>query len=157
MTIDEIKSFRQLGSKTAGHPEHGHAPGIETTTGPLGQGIANAVGMAIAERHLRAALRRRPRRPPHLCASRGDGCLMEGISQEAISLAGHLKPRQADVLFDNNGISIDGADLARRPRTTSSKRFEAAGWHVQAVDGHDQEAVDARHPQGAQRHRPARR
>lgn len=139
MTLDEIKHFRQLGSKTAGHPEHGHASGIETTTGPLGQGLADSVGFALAERHLRARFGADIVDHFTYCLA-GDGCLMEGIGQEAITLAGHLGLGRLIVLFDNNGISIDG------PTTLSTsedhkKRFLAAGWHVQEVDGLDQEAV----------------
>lgn len=141
MDIEQIKSFRQLGSKTAGHPEHGHAPGIETTTGPLGQGIGNAVGMAIAERLLNA------RFGDALVDHRtytivGDGCLMEGISQEAISLAGHLKLNRLIVLFDDNHISIDGpTSLATSDDQIA--RFAASGWSTARVDGHDPEAVAA--------------
>jgi transketolase len=140
MTLAEIKRFRQFGSKTAGHPEYGHAQGIETTTGPLGQGLANAVGMAMAEAQLRA------RFGAELVDHKtwvivGDGCLMEGISQEAISLAGHLKLSKLIVLWDDNNISIDGA-VSLADSTDQAKRFEASGWRVLRVDGHDMEAID---------------
>ncbi|MEZ5907608.1 MAG: transketolase [Hyphomicrobiaceae bacterium] len=137
--IDQLKAFRQLGSMTAGHPEHGHAPGIETTTGPLGQGIANAVGMALAERLLNA--RHGDAIVDHYtyCIA-GDGCLMEGISQEAISLAGHLKLAKLIVLFDDNQISIDGP-TSLATSEDQLKRFEAAGWSTRRIDGHDHEAV----------------
>ena len=140
-SMDDLKSFRQLGSKTAGHPEYGHGAGIETTTGPLGQGISTAVGMAMAEAHLNA------RYGDDLVDHRtwtiaGDGCLMEGVSQEAISLAGHLKLRKLCVLWDDNGITIDGK-VSLSDSTDQRARFEASGWHTLACDGHDPEAVDA--------------
>ena len=139
MTMDEVRNFRQLGSKTAGHPEFGHAAGIETTTGPLGQGIANAVGFAMAERHL--AARFGAELVDHYTyVIAGDGCLMEGISHEAASMAGHLGLGRMIVLFDDNGISIDGiTDLA--VSDDISGRFEAYGWQVLSVDGHDMAAV----------------
>ena len=141
MDMAQIERFRQLGSKTAGHPEFGHAPGIETTTGPLGQGIANAVGMAIAERLLAARFGNALVDHRTYCIV-GDGCLMEGISQEAISLAGHLKLNKLIVLFDDNHISIDGpTSLATSDDQLA--RFRAVNWSVQAVDGHDPEAVAA--------------
>ena len=141
MDIDQIKNFRQLGSKTAGHPEYGHAPGIETTTGPLGQGIANSVGFALAERVLNA------KHGDDVCnhytyVIAGDGCLMEGISQEAISMAGHMKLGKLIVLFDDNHITIDGStDLSTSDDQIA--RFEASGWDAVRVDGHDHEAVSA--------------
>jgi transketolase len=141
MTLDEIKRFRQLGSRTAGHPEFGHAAGIETTTGPLGQGLGNSVGMAIAERIMAA------RFGGDLVDHRtyviaGDGCLMEGISHEAISLAGHLKLSRLIVLFDDNQISIDGP-TSLAVSDDQLGRFRSSGWSVDAVDGHDPEAVAA--------------
>ena len=140
MQLDQLKSFRQLGSRTAGHPEYGHALGIETTTGPLGQGIATAVGMAIAERLL-AARYGAELVDHHTYVIAGDGCLMEGISHEAIDLAGHLKLGKLIVMWDDNQISIDGpTNLATS--MDQMKRFEAAGWHVLAVDGHDAAAVE---------------
>jgi transketolase len=141
MTIEEIKNFRQLGSLTPGHPEHGHTPGIETTTGPLGQGLANAVGMAIAERHLAAVFGGDVvDHTTYVLASDGD--LMEGISQEAIALAGHLKLKKLIVLFDDNGISIDGP-LTLADSVDQVKRFESAGWAATRVDGHDPAAIAA--------------
>ena len=141
MGLDDIKNFRQLGSKTAGHPEFGHATGIETTTGPLGQGIANAVGFAIAERHLNAefgdAL---VNHKTYVLA--GDGCLMEGISQEAITLAGHLKLRNLIVLWDDNGISIDGK-LSMTDSTDQLARFASCGWAVSRCDGHNPAEIAA--------------
>ncbi|MEM6488939.1 MAG: transketolase [Pseudomonadota bacterium] len=141
MGIEAIRGFRQLGQPTAGHPEHGHAPGIETTTGPLGQGLATAIGMAIAEEHLRA------RFGPKLCNHRtwviaGDGCLMEGVSQEAITLAGRLALKNLIVLWDDNGISIDGK-VSLADRTDQVARFAASGWVTRAVDGHDTADVEA--------------
>jgi transketolase len=141
MTIDEIKRFRQLGSKTPGHPEYGHTPGVETTTGPLGQGIATAVGMAIAERHLNATFGD-DLVDHHTYVLASDGDLMEGISHEAISLAGHLGLGRLIVLFDDNQISIDGA-LSLAESGDQIARFQAAGWDTQAVDGHDPDAVAA--------------
>ena len=141
MTLDQIRNFRQLGAITAGHPEAGHAGGIETTTGPLGQGIANAVGMAMAEAHL-AAKFGRDLVDHFTYVIAGDGCLMEGVSHEAASMAGHMGLSRLIVLFDDNGISIDGStDLAVSEDTTA--RFEAYGWQVLAVDGHDMDAVSA--------------
>ena len=141
LTIGEIKRFRQLGSLTPGHPEYGHTPGVETTTGPLGQGLANAVGMAIAERHLAAVFGSDiVDHTTYVLASDGD--LMEGISQEAIALAGHLKLRKLVVLFDDNGISIDGP-LALADSVDQVKRFEAAGWVATRIDGHDPTAIAA--------------
>jgi len=139
--MSQIERFRQVGSRTAGHPEYGHGKGIETTTGPLGQGLANGVGMALAERLLNA------RFGDELVDHRtwviaGDGCLMEGISQEAISLAGHLRLSRLTVLFDDNRISIDGpTDLA--VSDDIPKRFGASGWHVAGCDGHDVESIAA--------------
>jgi len=139
MTIEELASFRQLGSRTAGHPEHGHAPGIETTTGPLGQGLANAVGMALAERLLNARLGDGIV-DHYTYVLAGDGCLMEGISHEAVSLAGHLGLGRLIVLFDDNGISIDGP-TSLAVSDDQMQRFEASGWATRRVDGHDPEAI----------------
>jgi len=139
-TIDQIKNFRQLGSKTAGHPEHGFLKGIETTTGPLGQGIANAVGMAIAEAKLAAEFGKDVVDHHTWCLC-GDGCLMEGISQEAISLAGHLNLNKFTLIWDNNGITIDG-HVSNADSTDQLKRFQASGWDTIAIDGHDQAAVE---------------
>ncbi|MEQ1712229.1 MAG: 1-deoxy-D-xylulose-5-phosphate synthase N-terminal domain-containing protein, partial [Hyphomicrobium sp.] len=141
MPIEEIKRFRQLGARTAGHPEYGHAQGLETTTGPLGQGIATAVGMAIAERLLDARYGR-DLVDHYTYAIAGDGCLMEGISHEAIDLAGHLKLGKLIVLWDDNEISIDGA-TSLSTSMDQAKRFEAAGWHTAKIDGHDPAAIEA--------------
>ena len=139
MDMKQIENFRQIGFKTAGHPEHGHAAGIETTTGPLGQGLANAVGMALAERMTNA------RHGDAVCNHHtyviaGDGCLMEGISHEAISLAGHLRLSKLIVLWDDNSISIDGA-TSLAVSDDQLARFTASGWAVAKCDGHDPEAV----------------
>src|SRR6185437_12068636 len=135
MTIDQLEHFRQVGSKTAGHPEYGHAPGIETTTGPLGQGLGNAVGMALAEAHLYSRFGEElVNHKNYVIASDGD--LEEGISHEAISLAGHLKPRGLIVLWDHNSITIDGS-TSLSTSTNELKRFEAAGWITDSCDGHD--------------------
>jgi transketolase len=141
MSIEEIKRFRQLGSLTPGHPEFGLTPGVETTAGPLGQGLANAVGMAIAERHLASEFGSDiVGHWTYVLASDGD--LMEGISQEAIALAGHLKLKRLIVLFDDNGISIDGP-VALADSVDQIKRFESAGWAASRIDGHDPAAIAA--------------
>ena len=139
MTMDQLRNFRQMGAITAGHPEYGMASGIETTTGPLGQGIATSVGFALAERMMAAKF------GANLVDHRtwviaGDGCLQEGISHEAIDLAGHLKLGRLNVLWDDNSISIDGA-IGLSTSMNQIQRFRAAGWHVQSVDGHDHDAI----------------
>lgn len=138
MTIEQLRDFRQWGSLTPGHPEYGHTAGVETTTGPLGQGIATAVGMALAERMLNAEFGDIVDHRTYVLASDGD--LMEGISQEAIAIAGHLKLNRLVVLWDDNGISIDGP-LSVADSVDQLKRFEAAGWAASRVDGHDQDAI----------------
>tara|TARA_R110002110_G_scaffold183726_3_gene390439 strand:- start:9480 stop:11534 length:2055 start_codon:yes stop_codon:yes gene_type:complete len=141
MTIDQIKAFRQLGSITAGHPEYGHAAGVETTTGPLGQGIATAVGMALAERLLAARFGDEiVDHTTYVLASDGD--LMEGVSHEAISLAGHLKLAKLIVFYDDNEITIDGA-LSLSESGDALKRFEAAGWNASRIDGHNPDEIAA--------------
>lgn len=143
LPMDEIKRFRQLHSRTAGHPEYGLTPGVETTTGPLGQGITNAVGMAIAEKVLAAQFNREGHDivNHHTYVFLGDGCLMEGISHEACSLAGTLGLGKLIAFFDDNGISIDG-EVEGWFTDDTPRRFEAYGWHVvPKVDGHDAEAV----------------
>jgi len=141
MTIDEIEHFRQLGSRTAGHPERGHASGIETTTGPLGQGLGNSVGMALAERML--ATQFGSEIVDHytyvFC---GDGCLMEGISHEALSIAGHLRLNKLIVLYDDNSISIDGP-TSLAVSDDQVERFRAHGWNAERIDGHDTDAIAA--------------
>ncbi|UWQ97753.1 transketolase [Rhodobacteraceae bacterium S2214] len=141
ITLQEIKDFRQWGAKTAGHPEYGHARGIETTTGPLGQGIANSVGFAIAEEIQRATWGKNiVNHFTYVIA--GDGCLMEGVSQEALSLAGMQELSHLIVFWDNNNITIDGTvDIA--DKTNQPQRFAASGWHVLEIDGHDPKAIDA--------------
>jgi transketolase len=141
MDVEQLKNFRQLGSKTAGHPEYGHAPAVETTTGPLGQGLGNAVGLALAEAHLNARFGD-DIVDHHTYVIAGDGCLMEGVSHEAIGLAGHLKLRKLIVLWDDNNISIDGP-VSLSDSTDQLARFAASGWATARVDGHDMEAVAA--------------
>jgi transketolase len=140
MTIDQVKNFRQLGSKTAGHPEFGHATGIETTTGPLGAGLGNSVGFAVAEAKLAAEFGS-DIVDHYTYVLAGDGCLMEGISQEAISLAGHLKLNKLIVIWDNNDITIDGK-VSNADSTDQIARFKAVGWNTIEVDGHDQDAIE---------------
>jgi transketolase len=139
VTIDDLRSFRQLGSKTAGHPEYGHCPGVETTTGPLGQGLATAVGMALAERVLNARYGD-GLVDHHTYVIAGDGCLMEGISHEAIDLAGHLRLHKLIVLFDDNQITIEGS-TSLATSINVEQRFAAVGWRTVSVDGQDGEAV----------------
>ncbi|HAJ71724.1 MAG TPA: transketolase [Methylophilaceae bacterium] len=144
VTMDDIKSFRQLHSRCAGHPEYGYAPGVETTTGPLGQGIANGVGFAMAEKLLASQFNK----PGHEIVDHytyvflGDGCMMEGVSHEACALAGTWGLGKLTAFWDDNGISIDG-HIEGWYTDDTAKRFEAYGWHVQSVDGHDQAAVQA--------------
>jgi transketolase len=140
MTIDQVKNFRQIGSKTAGHPEFGHATGIETTTGPLGQGLGNSVGFAVAEAKLAAEFGS-DIVDHHTYVLAGDGCLMEGISQEAIALAGHLKLNKLVVIWDNNDITIDGK-VSNSDSTDQIARFKAVGWNTIEIDGHDQDAIE---------------
>src|SRR6059058_1394226 len=153
MTMDEIRRFRQLGSRTAGHPERGLASGIEVTTGPLGQGLGNSVGMALAERHLAAefgdALV-----DHHTYVFCGDGCLMEGISHEALSLAGHLRLNKLIVFWDDNSITIDGpTDLA--VSDDQIMRFRAHGWTAERIDGLDHNAIAAAIRRAQQSDRPS--
>jgi len=140
MTLEQIRNFRQLGSITAGHPEYGHAKGIETTTGPLGQGLANAVGFAMAEEFLRAKWGKKVFDHYTWCIA-GDGCLMEGVSQEAIALAGRQQLSRLIVMWDDNGITIDG-EVSIADRTDQMARFAASGWDVFDCDGHDPDDID---------------
>ena len=140
MTLDQIKAFRQWGAITAGHPEYGHVAGVETTTGPLGQGISNAVGFAIAEESLRARWGAKVQ-DHHTWVIAGDGCLMEGVSQEAIGLAGKQQLSRLIVLWDNNGITIDGK-VSMADVTDQKARFAASGWDVFDCDGHDPADID---------------
>jgi len=141
MTLEQIRNFRQWGAITAGHPEYGHAAGVETTTGPLGQGIANAVGFAMAEEHLRARWGKKIQDHYTWCIA-GDGCLMEGVSHEAIGIAGRHQLSRLIVLWDDNGITIDGK-VALSDATDQRARFAAAGWDVFDCDGHDPVEIDA--------------
>ncbi|MCK0138238.1 transketolase [Aliiroseovarius sp. F47248L] len=141
VTLQQIKDFRQWGAITAGHPEYGHVSGVETTTGPLGQGIANAVGFAMAEELQRARFGKKIV-DHYTYVIAGDGCLMEGISHEAIGLAGRHQLGKLVVFWDNNDITIDGK-VSLSDRTNQVMRFKAAGWHVQEIDGHDPEQIDA--------------
>ncbi|MCU0844950.1 MAG: transketolase [Spirochaetes bacterium] len=143
LAIDDLKSFRQWGSRTPGHPEFGHTPGVETTTGPLGQGVGNAVGMALAQELLRAEFNAGEALIDHFVyALAGDGDMMEGVSYEAASLAGHWALGRLIVIYDSNGITIEGpADLALSEDVAA--RFAACGWHVQEVDGHDCDAIES--------------
>ena len=153
VTLDQLKAFRQWGSKTPGHPEYGHTPGVETTTGPLGQGIATAVGMALAERLMNA--RFGDELVDHFTyVIAGDGCLMEGLSHEAISLAGHLRLNRLIVLFDDNQISIDGA-TSLSCSDDQLARFGASGWSVSRIDGHDPQAIAAAIEQARASDRPS--
>src|SRR6476659_7858088 len=141
MTLDQIKHFRQLGSLTPGHPENFHTKGIETTTGPLGQGIATSVGMALAEKMLAAEFGKKAvDHYTYVLASDGD--LMEGVSQEAIALAGHWKLNKLIVLYDDNGITIDGP-ISLADSVDQVKRFKSAGWAAEKIDGHDPKAIAA--------------
>lgn len=140
MDLEQLKSFRQWGSKTAGHPEFGHAQGIETTTGPLGQGLANGVGFALAEKMLSARFGADVM-DHYTYVIAGDGCLMEGISHEAISIAGHFSLEKLIVFFDDNDVTIDGA-VSLSETGDQLRRFQAANWHVQSIDGHDFDAIE---------------
>ena len=143
LSMDDLKAFRQLGSRTPGHPEVDITPGVETTTGPLGQGIANGVGMALAEKLLAAEFNRDgfPVVDNRTYVFLGDGCLMEGISEEAVSLAGHLGLNKLIVFWDNNNITIDGT-VDKANSTDQIKRFQAVGWNTIEIDGHDYAQIE---------------
>src|SRR6187402_3237072 len=141
MTLDQIRNFRQLGSLTPGHPENFETSGVETTTGPLGQGIATSVGMALAEKMLAAEFGKKVV-GHHTYVLASDGDLMEGVSQEAIAMAGHWKLNKMIVLYDDNGISIDGP-TSISDSVDQVKRFKSAGWAAEKIDGHDQAAISA--------------
>ncbi|MGI3186882.1 transketolase [Nioella aestuarii] len=153
MTLEQVKNFRQLGAITAGHPEYGHVEGVETTTGPLGQGISNAVGFAMAEENLRARWGKKVMDHYTYCIA-GDGCLMEGVSQEAIGLAGRHELSKLIVFWDNNDITIDGK-VSLSDRTDQVARFKASGWDVFECDGHDPDAIDAAITEAKASPRPA--
>jgi transketolase len=153
VTLEELKSFRQWGSKTPGHPEYGHTPGVETTTGPLGQGIATAVGMALAERLMNARFGNH-HVDHYTYVIAGDGCLMEGLSHEAISLAGHLRLNRLIVLFDDNQISIDGS-TSLSCSDDQLARFKASGWSASRIDGHDPDAIASAIEQARHSDRPS--
>ena len=153
MTLDQIKQFRQLGSLTPGHPENFHTSGVETTTGPLGQGIATAVGMALAERMLAAEFGKKIV-DHHTYVLASDGDLMEGVSQEAIALAGHWRLNKLIVLYDDNGISIDGP-TSLADSVDQVKRFKSAGWRAELIDGQDQKAIAAAIARAQQSNRPS--
>ncbi|MEM7675395.1 MAG: thiamine pyrophosphate-dependent enzyme, partial [Myxococcota bacterium] len=145
LSLDELKRFRQLGSKTPGHPEYGITPGVETTTGPLGQGFANAVGLALAARMAKARFNGRGGFDPidhQVYGILGDGCVMEGVTSEAASLAGHWGLGELNFIYDDNGISIDGS-VSISMSEDVEKRYQAYGWHTLRVDGHDQPAIKA--------------
>ncbi|MEL7165396.1 MAG: transketolase [Pseudomonadota bacterium] len=152
MTLEQVKNFRQFGAITAGHPEYGHAGGIETTTGPLGQGIANATGFAMAEEILRARFGKKVM-DHHTYVIAGDGCLMEGVSQEAITLAGRHKLSKLIVFWDNNNITIDGP-VTLADTTDQPLRFKSAGWAVIEIDGHDPDEIDAAIKKAKQQNKP---
>lgn len=157
ISVDDLKKFRQLGSKTPGHPEYGHTPGVDATTGPLSQGLGMAVGMAMAEKHL-AACYNRPNMPiidHYTYALVGDGDLEEGLSQEAINLAGHLNLNKLIVLYDSNDVSLDGP-LSYSSNENAAQRFRAAGWDYQLVsDGNDIEALDTAIAHAQRSHNPS--